>query len=332
MSELYLAPAAGETALEHLDATVYEPVPLSKLSGLSEEALAPAKATGYSAFPIWGTRPGQAGNMVSTWQSMEPGDWVLFYTGGAFPICGSVIATDHSPSLAETLWGTEEGETWEYLYLLDEIRHIGAPKELVFDAIHYSPNFILRGFLRVDRDIEDMYGSVDEFLDDLSTNGHQFQEPIDAATAADESKLVEAIDAIDDETSEEALIAAVRSHTSSAPEESESIVKRVKRNWELAAILKELYDGRCQICGFTFTTTAGKPYSEAAHLTPISKREPNLDVKDNLVILCANHHKMLDRGGLEITYESSELTAQIDGKPTSIENKHIGLQTPVTVG
>ena len=330
MSKLYIVPAAGEVALDHLDATVYAPVPLSKLNRLSKETRDAAISTGSSAFPVWGTRRGQDDIMVPTWESMDAGDWVLFYTDGSFPICGRIIATDHSRPVAESLWGSEGGETWEYLYLIDEIRHINAPKEIVLEALDYKPKFVPRGFIRVNRDVEGQYGSVEALLDQLSISGLQFTEIVHAALADDESKLVEAIDAMDEEVSEEALMAAVASHTSSAPEQTESIVKRAKRSRRLAGDLKALYQGHCQLCGFTFTTAAGNPYAEVAHLRPISETEKNLDVKDNVVVLCPNHHKMLDHGPLEINYDASadRLAALVNGETTSITNKHVGPGRP----
>ena len=67
-----------------------------------------------------------------------------------------------------------------------------------------------------------------------------------------------------------------------------------------------------------------------AHLRAIAKREADLDVKDNLVVLCANHHKMLDFGPIEIEYDAAadELLLHEDGRTSALVNKHIGPGRP----
>jgi predicted restriction endonuclease len=74
--------------------------------------------------------------------------------------------------------------------------------------------------------------------------------------------------------------------------------------------LKEKYQNKCQICGFTFKTVKGTYYSEAAHIIPISDASEGVDHPDNIWILCANHHKMLDRQAINAT---GSHTYEIDG-------------------
>ena len=46
---------------------------------------------------------------------------------------------------------------------------------------------------------------------------------------------------------------------------------------------------RCQLCGFSFLKRDGDEYAECHHLKPVSERGP--DHEDNLLVVCANHHK-----------------------------------------
>src|SRR4051794_9872692 len=95
---------------------------------------------------------------------MEPGDWVLFYSDGHFPVCGRVLASDDSAVVADRLWGSDESGTWRYMYLLDEIQEIDLPRVPVLQALGYSESFYPRGFIRLHRDLEEQYGSVENLL------------------------------------------------------------------------------------------------------------------------------------------------------------------------
>jgi predicted restriction endonuclease len=83
------------------------------------------------------------------------------------------------------------------------------------------------------------------------------------------------------------------------PEQVEKLTKSYRRNVGMVKVLKEKYGNKCQICGFTFKTSKGTFYSEAAHIIPISDGMSGVDSPDNIWILCANHHKMLDRKAIE---------------------------------
>lgn len=70
----------------------------------------------------------------------------------------------------------------------------------------------------------------------------------------------------------------------------EKLVKMIKRYQRIVNILKPLYGSRCQICGETFLMDNGKMYCEAHHIVPIS--EDGVQTPENVIILCANHHRM----------------------------------------
>lgn len=70
--------------------------------------------------------------------------------------------------------------------------------------------------------------------------------------------------------------------------------KKIKRNKTIVEEIKRKYNNKCQVCGFTFKQRNGNLYSEAAHILPLASSK--LDIIDNLLVLCPNHHKMLDYG------------------------------------
>jgi hypothetical protein len=83
-------------------------------------------------------------------------------------------------------------------------------------------------------------------------------------------------------------------------ETEESRIQRIKRYRKIVTLLKEKYNGHCQIagCGFTFEKRDGSNYSEAHHLIPLSKG--GTQESSNIVILCANHHRIFHFADINI--------------------------------
>lgn len=75
---------------------------------------------------------------------------------------------------------------------------------------------------------------------------------------------------------------------------------RVLRDTQLARELKLLHNNRCQICGESISLPNGEHYSEAHHIKPLGKPHNGPDVASNIVVLCPNHHVMLDYGVIEL--------------------------------
>lgn len=102
-------------------------------------------------------------------------------------------------------------------------------------------------------------------------------------------------------------------------------ITRFERNKELVEELKSIYDYRCQICGadetYCIKKSDGKNYVEVHHIKPLSESCENedidLDVMENMIVVCAHHHKVLhyqsggyfnlsDKNGLAITNNAGD--------------------------
>lgn len=70
------------------------------------------------------------------------------------------------------------------------------------------------------------------------------------------------------------------------------------RDSKIAAELKRQYENRCMICGKQLSVSEGCYYSEAAHIKPLGSPHNGPDTKENMLILCPNHHIQFDRGVL----------------------------------
>lgn len=323
MSELFLVPAGEATARANFERTVRQSIPEPELDGLDPVLVGLAQQV-PGGVRSWGTKPGRDDRHVGTWSRMERGDWVLFGFDGLFPVAARVLARVHSPMVARRLWGEDEGETWEYMYLLDEVRQVDIPRLSLNEGLGYNPDNYVQGFTRVKPDVEELFGSVEQFLEQLAGRGHQLRLAIEAARTGEEMEAATLLDRLG-EISERQLRKEVEAFSTSAkPKAVTQLVEKLQRNRKLVEKLKNLYKGKCQLCGFTFQQRNGRPYCEAAHLKPMARREANIDVKDNLFILCPNHHKMLDYGSLRFKWNTAgSLVGLFDGKSKRLTNKHV---------
>lgn len=75
---------------------------------------------------------------------------------------------------------------------------------------------------------------------------------------------------------------------------------RVLRDTMLARKLKQLHENKCQLCGESIQLSNDKGYSEAHHIKPLGAPHNGPDTAENIIVLCPNHHVMLDYGIIPI--------------------------------
>lgn len=73
-------------------------------------------------------------------------------------------------------------------------------------------------------------------------------------------------------------------------ESIEILNNKVKRYQKLVKLLKQKYNYKCQLCGYSFRMDNGNNYCEAHHIKMLSK--DGSQSPENVIILCANHHRM----------------------------------------
>ena len=62
----------------------------------------------------------------------------------------------------------------------------------------------------------------------------------------------------------------------------------------IRVMLRELHEGKCQICSFTFEKRSGEPYFEIHHLDPLIGHHPT-----NLLLVCPNCHAQLEHATID---------------------------------
>lgn len=119
--------------------------------------------------------------------------------------------------------------------------------------------------------------------------------------------------------------------TNAAGRREEVLITRVVRDTLMSRKVKALHRSRCQICGTTIILQDGRAYAEAHHIIPLGSPHLGPDTPSNIIVVCPNHHAMLDLGCIPLDLE--ELTTA-EGHliaPQSIEyhNTYIVTKVPI---
>jgi hypothetical protein len=143
-----IQPCGDSVAREHYVDTIKNLVPASAiLPHLSEEQAAKFSVACGPAVAVWGVTPGKRGQNKTKWSRLRPGDVALLYGQKRIFSQGRITFLLHSSTLAKQLWGTtEDGQTWEYIYFLDELREVEVGVDQYNAALGYSPTNIVQGF------------------------------------------------------------------------------------------------------------------------------------------------------------------------------------------
>ena len=75
---------------------------------------------------------------------------------------------------------------------------------------------------------------------------------------------------------------------------------RFIRNTAQGNWLKVMYHWRCQLCGTRIRLPGDRWYAEAHHIRPLGRGHADPDVAINIIVVCPNHHAMLDFGGIRL--------------------------------
>lgn len=108
------------------------------------------------------------------------------------------------------------------------------------------------------------------------------------------------------------------------PEVRERVSQSIERG-SIGAKLKRANGFKCQLCealGFDpigFLKANGEPYVEAHHATPVSQLEIGSLAASNIMILCANHHREMHYGDVELSREDQAFSIKLGGADLRIK-------------
>lgn len=149
MNRVILQPAGNKDAQQHYVDTVHNPVPLDKIAKYVNPKLLHSLHQLYPSgqVPTWGVTPGANLRNRNYWDKINTGDKTLFAKDGHIFASATVTLKEHCRDLALDLWGTDtEGNTWEYIYFLDEIKNHRIPYAEFNKVVGYKPKYFIRAF------------------------------------------------------------------------------------------------------------------------------------------------------------------------------------------
>jgi 5-methylcytosine-specific restriction endonuclease McrA len=304
--KIFLAPRSNETSYKNYVSTLQ----VGRFPSDITPLLTPAEAGVIGAEErvfVWGCQP----SLENKWRNLEEGDYVLFYAKGKFISIGEVYLKTFNETLARKLWpvNTETSKPWSCLFFVKNLRDINVPVSQFREMTGYRFDRV-QGFMRVSdkyfREILSRYGSTDNFMNSLEvglTKGEfaeliRVSDPNERITAEDIARVDELLRDHDPELIEKSLQRYVIAAQDEVPQRIERTITTFKRRRGFIERIKTKYNNHCQICGFTFKKATGGYYSEAAHVVALKDGGVGSDSPDNIWVLCANHHKMLDYGAI----------------------------------
>ena len=80
------------------------------------------------------------------------------------------------------------------------------------------------------------------------------------------------------------------------PKRIKTATYRILRDTAKARRVKELHEFNCQICGHRIKLSDGSHYAAAHHIQPLGGEHNGLNVSENILCVCPNHHAELDLG------------------------------------
>lgn len=152
MSRVILQPAGSGDASVHYQDTIKNSVPLERIEPyVSKEEINILKEIYDNNALVWGVTPGKDGVNIGKWDRIKIGDVALFSGKGRVFSSSIVTYKCLNRELANELWGEHtNGQYWEYIYFLDELKPLDIPYHDFNKVVGYSPNNIIQGFTVLD--------------------------------------------------------------------------------------------------------------------------------------------------------------------------------------
>lgn len=147
MNNIILQPSGGSIANEHYYETIENRIDLDLISRFvtNNDLSNLSEIYQGQACMIWGVTPG--GSNIAKWNRISSGDVTLFSKNGRIYASATTTYKLHNRELAYELWnGNDKGETWEYIYFLDELVSHNIPYVHFNRVVGYNENYVIQGF------------------------------------------------------------------------------------------------------------------------------------------------------------------------------------------
>jgi MoxR-like ATPase len=155
---VFRAPYGNDAALENFQRTVIDGVSTDRIGRFTDRSFEEEKVR------LWGTKASVEGS----WESVDAGDFLIFYRDGQYEYAAEVLGTERNEELGKEIWPNyEDGAPWVCIIYLDEAVEIDVPSAEVHDLAGYDIDYPM-GFAPLNEmgvgGLRGRYGSVEEFV------------------------------------------------------------------------------------------------------------------------------------------------------------------------
>lgn len=155
MTRIILQPCGNKDARAHFVDTIENTVEISEIEGyLSQTELEIIKELyPEGKLRIWGVTRGINERNKKYWDKINKGDITLLSKDGQIFASTTTTFKIHNKLLARALWNeNKEGNTWEFIYFVDELRFLSIPYKEFNKCVGYKENFVIQGFSILDEE------------------------------------------------------------------------------------------------------------------------------------------------------------------------------------
>lgn len=228
---------------------------------------------------VWGMEEGPRNQ--PTFEQMSARDWVVFYHDGRLFSCGRIGRKLQGRDFGRTFWSNPSSQ---FCFTIEDFDLLDIPIDDLRNTLGYQSGFYPRGPIRVsDESLGKLlaeFSSVRNYL-----NGFRESEMPDENEIASDFIL---------------------------PKRIETQSSRIIRNTNLVNELKRDHDFRCQVCDDQRKRDPSSPYAEGHHLQPLGSPHQGPDIKENIIVLCPNHHADFDYGMVKVEPATLEIEHAYD--------------------
>jgi len=322
MKNIFLAPRGNETAYENFESTIIGGRPYNFIEPFLDEKEKTILSK-YSTISVWGNKE----SLMSRWEKMAPGDFVLFYAKGVFYYSARVVLTKYSVELGTKLWPLDEnGNPWSCLFFVDELKEVNIPIKTVQELADYEPTWDrVMGFMKLNDEglqaITEKFGSIETFLSQ-KPEVYQAIESIIEKTKEEiiEDEIAETID------KNKILEEAKNFRDAGEGYALDSFPRKIRvENRVQKKRVAELEDYSCQVCNWSLewiNSKGKKSYRiDIDHIT--DKAKGGGEELSNLWALCPNCHTKKTLGVITIDQEN-KIIKENDVEVKLHHDSHLG--------
>jgi len=153
MYHVILQPTSNEIAQNNYQSTMHNGIEMNNIKSFLEskdlEILSEIYKDGI--IRVWGITPSP--KKIKQWEEIQSGDVTLFSANKQIFASATVTYKIHNLELAKYLWGEmENGEIWEYIYFLDEVKNQSINLSDFNKLLNYEEGYVIQGFRVLDQE------------------------------------------------------------------------------------------------------------------------------------------------------------------------------------